>query len=320
MGATSRDARIDVARGLAVIAMVAYHLVWDLAAFNLIDPATTATPAFRWSGALIASSFLFLSGMALTLARAAAPDAQAFQAKMLKRLAIIAGAAVLVSIGTWFAMGDRFVRFGILHCIALSGLIAWPLLRRPPWVAALMAGLFAVIPWVAASSAFDGVALIWTGLAATLPAMVDYVPIFPFAGALLAGVAFQRHREDAGPRASTDAGRLALVGRWSLPIYLVHQPLIYGGMLLALGGATPTPRIADVDRDTAGFRTECRRSCEAVHANDKALCDRYCACAETEMKATDAWTKVMASRDTANLQRDLAPLLMACMTRARDRP
>jgi uncharacterized membrane protein len=150
--------------------------------------------------------------------------------------------------------------------------------------------------------------------------MVDYVPIFPFAGALLAGVAFQRYREAAAPPTPLDAGALALVGRWSLPIYLLHQPLIYGGMLLALGGATPSPRVPDADRDTAGFRTECRRSCEAVHNNDKALCDRYCTCAETEMKATDAWTKVMASRDTANLQRDLAPLLMACMTKARERP
>jgi uncharacterized membrane protein len=320
MAVSARDARVDIARGVAVLAMVAYHVVWDLAAFNLVDPGLTAAPAFRWSGALIASSFLFLSGMALVMARTATPETAAFRGKMLKRLAIIVGAAALVSIGTWFAMGDRFVRFGILHCIALSGLIAWPLLARPAWMAAVAAAFFAAMPWIAASSAFDGPALLWTGLATTLPAMVDYVPVFPFTGALLAGVAFQRHRDAAPAFATSGNNPLARLGRWSLPIYLIHQPLIYGGMLLALGSATTTPRTAEVDRDTAGFRTECRRSCEAVHNNDKALCERYCACAETEMKATDAWTKVMTSRDTANLQRDLAPLLMACMTKARDRP
>ncbi|MGL5114919.1 MAG: heparan-alpha-glucosaminide N-acetyltransferase, partial [Beijerinckiaceae bacterium] len=154
--ATARDPRVDLARGVAVLAMVAYHIVWDLAAFNLVDPGITATPAFRWSGALIASTFLFLSGMALVMAHAATTDASAFRARFLKRFAIIAGAALLVSIGTWFAMSDRFVRFGILHCIALSSLIAWPLLARPAPLIAGLAALFAALPWIAASGAFDG--------------------------------------------------------------------------------------------------------------------------------------------------------------------
>jgi uncharacterized membrane protein len=136
---TARDQRIDVARGVAVIAMVAYHFTWDLAAFGFIDPSSATTPGFRRAGAAIASAFLMLSGVALVLARRAAHDDAAFRAKFLRRFGVIVVAAALVSLGTWFAMGERFVRFGILHCIAASSVIALPFLRLPA-LAALVAG------------------------------------------------------------------------------------------------------------------------------------------------------------------------------------
>ncbi len=314
-----RDGRIDAARGVAVIAMVIYHFTWDLAAFGFIDPATAMSPGFRRLGATIAGAFLLLSGVALALSRHMTPDNAAFRAKFLRRLAIIAAAAALVSLGTWLAMGGRFVRFGILHCIAVSGLLALPFLRRPAWMAALAAAVVLVLPWIVDLPAFGHPALLWAGLSAAVPAMVDYVPVFPFAGMALLGVAAGRILADnAPPEAYAGShGWLARLGRISLPVYLIHQPLLYGGLFLLASLTATATRTGEgpVDRDTAGFRTECRRSCEA-QGHGKEHCDRYCACAETEMKGAGLWAKAIASGDTSALQTQLAPLLQACFAKA----
>jgi uncharacterized membrane protein len=307
---------LDAARGAAVIAMVTYHFVWDLSALAFIDPGFAGSAGFRRLGATIAGTFLLIAGMALVLAREAAPDAAAFRAKFLKRLMILVAAAALVSLGTWFAMGDRFVRFGILHCIAAASLIALPFLRLPAVAALAGAAALLILPWLIDLPAFFHPALLWTGLSWRVPAMVDYVPVFPFAGMTLLGVAaakLMRPSEAAAP------GWLTLLGRWSLPIYLIHQPILYGGLfLLAAATATgPSPSASPTaDRDTMEFRVNCRRSC-ASQGNDTAYCERYCGCMETDMKASDLWRRAMSSTEISTVQADLAPVIQACMARAR---
>jgi uncharacterized membrane protein len=318
----ARRQGIDAARGVAVVAMVAYHFTWDLAAFGFIDPSFAAAPGFRRAGAAIASAFLALSGVALVLAREAAKDDAAFRAKFLKRLAIIVAAAALVSLGTWFAMGERFVRFGILHCIAASSVAALPFVRLPPAAAALAGAAMLAAPWLVALPAAAHPALLWLGLSPSVPAMVDFVPVLPFSGMALLGVAAGRRMALAPPSGGQPdgaSGRLARLGRVSLPVYLIHQPLLYGGLFLLASIMTTATRPGGgaVDRDTAGFRAECPRACEA-QGNDKAHCGRYCSCAETEMKSSGIWAKVMASPDAKVIQPELAPLLEACFRKAQD--
>jgi uncharacterized membrane protein len=319
MATAMRDGRLDMARGAAVIAMVIYHFTWDLAAFGLIDPSTATAPGFRRLGATIAGTFLLISGVALALSRAGNTDDAAFRAKFLRRLGIIIAAAALVSLGTWFAMNERFVRFGILHCIAISSLIALPFLRLPAGAAATAAIAILILPWLVDLPAFSHPALLWLGLAARVPTMVDYVPVFPFAAMTLLGVAAARSGLWASSAGPVSDGLLQTLGRWSLPIYLIHQPVLYGGLFLfASVTATVTgPSGASADRDTAGFRMECRRSCE-TQGNGKDHCDRYCTCAETEMKASDLWRRAMGSADISALQTELQPVLSACFAKTRD--
>jgi uncharacterized membrane protein len=219
---SSRIGWLDAARGAAVVAMVIFHFVWDLSALGYIDPAFGGSAGFRRLGATIAGTFLFIAGVALLLARESAPDAAAFRLKFLKRLGILLGAAALVSFGTWMAMGDRFVRFGILHCIAAASLIALPFLRLPVFAALAGAAILLVLPWLVDLPAFIHPALLWTGLSWRVPTMVDYVPLFPFAGMALLGVAAGKMLR---PTDAAAPGWLAMLGRWSLPIYLIHHPL-----------------------------------------------------------------------------------------------
>lgn len=312
-----RHAQIDVLRGIGIILMVIYHFVWDLAALGFIDPAQAVTPGFRRLGATIASLFLFVSGIALVLARNATSDDAEFRARFLKRLAIIGAAAALVSAGTWLAMGERFVRFGILHSIAFSSVLALPFLRLPRWASFAGAALLLALPWIVDMPVFGQPALLWLGLSTKTPAMVDYVPVFPFAGVALLGVAVGRGLA-LGPAAPPGriAGIVARLGRWSLPIYLIHQPVMYGGLFLIASLMTAAPTSGpSVDRDTSAFRTECRRSCES-QGTGKEHCDRYCTCAETGMKAGELWRRAMANADMSSIKSELDPMLQACFARS----
>jgi uncharacterized membrane protein len=316
-----RVGALDAARGVAVVAMVAYHFTWDLAAFNLIDPATQRAPWFTWGGTLIACSFLFLSGYALVLFRRGVDDDAQFWAKFIKRLAVIAAAAAMVSLGTYFAMGGRWVRFGILHCIAVGSVLALPFLRKPGW-AALIAGAVALaLPWVATGAAFSHAALLWLGLTPLPPTTVDHVPLFPYCGILLLGVA-AGHMVPVGQSGGDTL--LARMGRLSLPIYLIHQPLLFGAFYLMLGGL-PAPSTAQLpyadvqELDTQSFRRECRAACTRQHTATNAICETYCSCTEAEFRTQGLWTMLMTRAPTAEEQTRVGEVTNTCTTRARNR-
>jgi uncharacterized membrane protein len=223
---------LDAARGIAVVAMVFYHFSWDLSQFGVIEVDVANHPAWRLFAKTIAASFLGLAGYALVLAHGGGIRWRPFG----RRLAILVAAAGLVTLGTYIAFPGSFIFFGILHCIALSSLLALAFLRLPWWGLLLAAAFFHLLPDVYRSDAFSAPWLLWTGLGTSVPATNDYEPIFPWFGYVLAGMALARLglpalRAEGG--GGPGAGLLGSIGRWSLPIYLIHQPLLFGATLAA---------------------------------------------------------------------------------------
>lgn len=230
---TGRIVALDLARTLALAGMVVFHSVRDLETFGLVSPGTTGQGLWYLAARLIAGSFLAIAGASLVLAHRGGIDRAAFAA----RLARIVAAAALVSLATRIAMPEVYVRFGILHCIALASVIGLAFLGRNPVWPAIAAVAALVLPSVASSPAFDSPWLIWTGLATTWPPMLDYLPILPWAGPFLAGMALAGWADRAGflptlarlvPRGAAWARLWAWPGRHSLAIYLVHQPVLFG--------------------------------------------------------------------------------------------
>src|SRR5574337_529948 len=228
--AAGRVDAVDFARGAALIGMALYHLAWDLADFGFIAPAFPFSPPMRLFSHLVAGAFLALAGVSLALAHPVKIDWRAFW----RRIAIVAGAAALVSAGSfWFARG-QFIWFGILHCIAVSSVLAAPfILARAS--AILVAGLAATAaPFFVHSKMFDPPAFLWIGLGDALPNTLDWRPLLPWGGLLLLGLAAARFpgalTKLTSParwraRGGLTAG-LCIAGRHSLPIYLVHQPAL----------------------------------------------------------------------------------------------
>ncbi len=86
--------------------------------------------------------------------------------------------------------------------------------------------------------AFDTRALAWIGFTTHKPVTQDYVPLFPWLGVALVGVAAGDAlvRRSFAPLASLARAPRALVwlGRHSLAVYMVHQPILIGALALAL--------------------------------------------------------------------------------------
>ena len=157
--APARMPFLDMARGLALIAMAVFHSAWDMAFLGLadIDPANDA--GWKWFARLIAGSFLAITGASLVLATRDGLD----WPRQLRRVAKIAAAAALVTLATFIALPRNYVWFGILHHIALASLIALPLTRAPLAVPAGLAVLAFALPRPVAHAVCDEWWMHWRG-------------------------------------------------------------------------------------------------------------------------------------------------------------
>ncbi|KMO39955.1 hypothetical protein VQ02_08910 [Methylobacterium variabile] len=300
-----RLAIIDLARGLALLAMALYHLTWDLGFLRLTPENAALSPAGRAAAHGIAASFLMLVGVSLVLARG---RRSGWWRPYLRRLGRIAAAAGLISLATLWAFPGSWIFFGILHCIAVSSVLALPALSAPLPLVGLAAAIVLAGPALAAAAGVPGFldtpALLFLGLGATVPTTNDYVPLFPWFGFVLAGVELGRIGLPrlAASRLGTWAPRrpaarlAAAAGRHSLAVYLVHQPVLLG-LLYGVAALTgPHPRAGE-----AQFLREYRANC-AEAGGGEAACRVAARCVLERLRRDGLWQAAAGSAFTAEDQ------------------
>ena len=231
---------VDALRGLAVAAMVFFHFMWDLWYFGLTTQDIGSPPWQRLARA-IGGTFIFVMGVAVAIRSSrAGPPVGPWLAR---RAAILLGLAALISIGTAVFAGDAWVRFGILHHAGLAMLLVIPFVRvSAGWNAAIGAGLFALGLWLNTLSApFPW--LLPLGVPQAGVAMLDYYPLLPWFGLVLAGLAAGQALYPGGEARFRPpdlsgwpiARGLGWLGRHSLAVYIVHQPVLIGALFVARG-------------------------------------------------------------------------------------
>jgi uncharacterized membrane protein len=278
--AAPRVALLDVARGVALVAMFVYHFTWDLGFFGFIELRASVDPSWRLFAKLIAGSFLVLVGIGLVLAARSGLRPRPY----LQRLGGIGLAALAITGATMWWSPDSYIFFGILHCIAASSVLGLLFLRAPAWWTALIAAAAFAAPAFFRSPAFDGPAFWWIGLSTSVPTTDDYEPMLPWFGCVLAGIALARLAVDNGwdRRLAAWSPRdpmtrlLALGGRHSLLLYLIHQPLFIGLLSLAVMAGAPQPALRPIPQESA-FVPECARVCVASGV-ERGYCLATCSC------------------------------------------
>lgn len=237
---------IDAARGVAIVMMVIYHLVFDLSSFGglSVNPTEGFWHVFQRT---IAGSFVFLVGVSLVLSHhrvsTSGRPTLALYPRYLARGARIFALGLVITAVTWVIDSEQVITFGILHLIGVVIVLAYPLIGRVWLNIVLGAGIIIANLWVS-SVTLSFPWLLWLGLRPAGYSTFDHQPLVPWLGVALLGLAAGQLLHEHGARLAGRGSRmaeyspvlrgLASMGRRSLPIYLVHQPVLITG-LWALG-------------------------------------------------------------------------------------
>jgi len=215
---------IDFTRGIALVMMLVSNFVTDLqffanyAAFSLF---------WWWLARITAFIFVFLVGISLNISyNKAKKEGTANFSKFLKRGLFIFGLGLLITVVTYFTIPQAYIRFGVLHLIGLSIILAYPFMK-------LKRG----------ASLWAGLSLIVIGLLLPQPSFVsvDYFPLLPWFGVVLCGLYFGKLWYAKGERKFnlkhelSKKNPICFLGRNTLWIYLIHQPIFIGILHFLLG-------------------------------------------------------------------------------------
>lgn len=223
---TQRFDRVDALRGVAIVWMVAFHFCYDLNLFKLLQPQQNFFRDALWTTqrTCIVSLFLLCAGLGQALALHAG---QAWP-RFWRRWWQVAACAALVTLTTAFMFPRSWISFGVLHGIAVMLLLCRLAAPAGNWLWPLGA-LAVVLPLWIAHPFFDTRWTNWMGLVTHKPVTDDWVPVLPWVGVMWWGMALGQWllRE----RSSWLSGKvpallrhLAVLGRWPLTIYMLHQP------------------------------------------------------------------------------------------------
>lgn len=235
---------IDALRGVAIGMMVIYHFVYDLYYFAVTDVVFT-NPLWFYFQRTTASTFILLVGVSLALRYQRLDSLYKYVSfrPFLRRGLSILGWGIVITTVTWAALGSALaIRFGILHFIGVATVMAYPFLRFR-WFN-LGFGLFLlVLGKILQNQTYDLPWLVWLGFEPANYAYVDYFPFIKWFGVILLGI-FVGHilygpEDRRFPLPDLTEWRpiqlLEHLGRWSLPIYLLHQPLLIGFLYMLIG-------------------------------------------------------------------------------------
>lgn len=237
---------LDSLRGLVLISMILFHACWDLVyIFEKDFSWYRGTGAYIWQQS-ICWTFILLSGFCWSLGR-----------KPGKRGLIIFLAGAVVSLVTvLFMPGDRVV-FGVLTLIGSCMLIMIPLHKGLKHVPAGVGLIVCIVLFILTRNVNDGYlgfenlnliklpeilyeGQIMTFLGFTDPGFysTDYFSLFPWFFLFLAGyflyyiICAANDGKIMDKYCRQGVEPFSFLGKHSLLIYMLHQPVIYGIFVL----------------------------------------------------------------------------------------
>ena len=221
---------LDAWRSLAIVLMVIYHFLYDLALFGVITWEQMFCTPLNIMQKFICCSFIFLAGASARFSRS-----------NLRHGLIVIAAGILVAIGG--AVGGQTIRFGVLQLLGWSMVIchfAGKYLQKLPGavLAVLCAVLFFVTDYLTGIIHVQSHWLYPFGLMYSGFFSADYFPLLPWFFLFVIGTVFGgwclKHRENRILTTPLPAP-LTFLGRHSLIVYLLHQPVLFGTSFLIWG-------------------------------------------------------------------------------------
>jgi uncharacterized membrane protein len=215
-----RLAELDLLRGIAILLMIIFHTVFDLA-FYYGWPLDYLDGFWYYEGKASAVLFMLVSGIS-----------NIFSHQPVRRGLIVFGTGLFITVITYLYSPAVYIRFGILHLLGV-GMLATPFLNQRSALPLILAGLSIIavgnsFSQITSTTAF----LVPFGIKPPGFTSLDYYPLLPWLGIILFGMAIGKllypDKRSLWPSAANHppVRWLSWLGRRSLFIYLMHQPVI----------------------------------------------------------------------------------------------
>ena len=237
---------LDELRGVTLVSMILFHAVWDLVFIFHINWKWFYSPiAYVWQQS-ICWVFIFLSGFCWSLGK-----------RKLRRGIIVSAAGLVVSLVTELVMPDQRVRFGVLTLLGICMLVMIPLEKLLRNVSSVVGLAGSSLCFVLTRNmndgylGFEGMNILklpeeWyhmgdvaslLGFTDTSFYSTDYFSVFPWIFLFVAGYFGYRTAVEKGFLEKMQTlhmpGKIwGIIGKQSLIIYMLHQPIIYLGLYL----------------------------------------------------------------------------------------
>ncbi|MBQ7596126.1 MAG: DUF1624 domain-containing protein [Clostridia bacterium] len=236
---------LDALRGLCLVSMAAYHTMWDCVnIFGVNEPWFKGSAAHIWQQS-IGWTFILLSGFCICLGK-----------NSLKRGLTVFVCGALVSAVTLIFMPEDVIIFGVLTligtCMLLTAALSKLLNRIPPSAGIALnfilflflknihkgyAGFFGLIKISIPTFLYKNYFTAFFGMPPKGFHSADYYPLVPWMFLFLTGYFVFRLLERKGliakmKRTEPKRELFTFLGRNSLLIYMLHQPVIYGLLYL----------------------------------------------------------------------------------------
>jgi len=223
-------------RGLSIVMMIIFHLIYDLNYFDVFDLLSHSNFWVYFARAT-ATIFILIAGISLTLSYSRTKKIRNVKYKIFmkyfKRGLKIFSWGLIITLITWIFIKERFIIFGILHFIGISIILAYPFLQLRYWNLLIGAMIISVGIYLKGVTVdFDW--FIWLGFVPDNFSTLDFFPVFPWFGVLLFGVflgniLYPDYKSRFYPGDLTHftfVRSFCFLGRHSLLIYLIHQPIL----------------------------------------------------------------------------------------------
>lgn len=224
---------LDWIRGIAVLGMILHHALFSLEQVSWLfgDPiafAVLETGAFWVLQEVFVCAFLLISGICTAYSR-----------NVLRRGAVVTGAALLITLATavllpLVGVTGLEIWFGILHMIGISMLLYGLFTCKKRWVpvatAMVLFVVYLALVNLPGTLYADGVLAV-IGMPQQGFYSADYYPLLPYFLVFLAGTFLGKPvKEHCLPERfyTLRIRPLEWVGRHSLWVYLIHQPVLFG--------------------------------------------------------------------------------------------
>lgn len=231
--AANRYIELDLLRTLSIAMMIAYHLAYDLESYYRWHIGLFVYTSWHLLRLSTASLFLLLAGCSFAISWSRMP----IYRKYMKRGLGIIACGMLVTAATYWFEPATYVRFGILHMIGIS-IMLLPFFARMKEGNAIGGIIAIALGMVIPDVTSDTTMLLPFGIIPPGFATVDYFPLIPWFGVVLIGYAIglniyvKRSPPLFSILHSSFFIRIAWPGRHALIIYLLHQPVLLGILII----------------------------------------------------------------------------------------